>query len=152
MSNPNLETPPEITKLKTLCEYVIPDRFQEIADFTRFEMCFKPLFANSEEEISIKEVFDFIVGKNRKYLTYTRFHEAYMKYKNNTAENNHVKIFFDKIMNSILKSGINSIGAPGGNEYISKNFINYKKYSISKLTLLCDDNKIISGIKLEFNG
>ena len=152
MSNPNLEIPPEIIKLKTLCEYVIPDRFQEIADFTRFEMCFKPLFANSEEEISIKEVFDFIVGKNRKYLTYTRFHEAYMKYKNNTAENNHVKIFFDKIMNSILKSGINSIGAPGGNEYISKNFINYKKYSISKLTLLCDDNKIISGIKLEFNG
>ena len=57
MSNTNLEIPPEIIKLKTLCEYVIPDRFQEIADFTRFEMCFKPLFANSEEEISIFNIY-----------------------------------------------------------------------------------------------
>ena len=40
------ENSPDIKKLKTLCEYIIPDRFKEIADYTRFEMCFKPLFNN----------------------------------------------------------------------------------------------------------
>ena len=145
------ENSPDIKKLKTLCEYIIPDRFKEIADYTRFEMCFKPLF-NNINNISIKSVFDHIIGKNRKYITYSRFYDAYMNYKNNKEENKDIKIFFEKIMNSILKTEINYIGVEGENEYSSQNFINDKKYSISRLTLLCDQYKKIFGIKLVYKG
>ena len=127
-----IEDSPEIKKLKTLCEYLIPDRFQEISDFTRFEMCFKPLFVNNND-ISIRAVFDQIVGKNKKYITYNRFYDAYMNYKNNPANNKDVKIFFEKIMNSILKLGKNYIGVESENEFTSKNFINDKTYSLSRL-------------------
>ena len=39
-------------KIKTLCEFLFFDHFQETASFLRFEQCFQPLFNNVK--ISIK--------------------------------------------------------------------------------------------------
>ena len=155
MSNQEIEDESkEITKLKTICEYLIPDRFQEIADFSRFEICFKPLF--SETDISIKSVFDIIVGKQRKYITYGRLLESFTNYKKNlydTEEYKDIKIFFDKLMTSILKFDTDFIGmeSESNNNLSSNNFNNDKKYSISKLTLLCDIDRNIMGVELRYN-
>ena len=153
-TNPDMikESSKEINQLKTICEYLIPDRFQEIADFTRFEICLKPLFSNIP--ISIKSIFDIIVSKKRKYITYGRFLEAYHNYKNNLynqPENKDINIFFEKLMTSILKTGVNYIGTSSANNYSSKNFSNDKKYSISRLVLLCDQDRKIFGAELRYN-
>ena len=144
----------EIIKLKTICEYLIPDRFQEIADFSRFEICFQPLFCDTD--ISIKSVFDIIVGKQRKYITYGRLLESFTNYQKKlyeTEEFKDIKIFYDKLMTSILKFDTDYIGtqSESNNNLSSNNFINDKNYSISKLTLLCDFDRNIMGVELRYN-
>ena len=144
----------EIIKLKTICEYLIPDRFQEIADFSRFEICFQPLFTDTK--ISIKSVFDTIVGKQRKYITYGRLLESFTNYQKklyDTEEFKDIKLFYDRLMTSILKFDTDFIGMESeSNNYLSSNnFINDKKYSISKLTLLCDFDRNIMGVELRYN-
>ena len=72
-------------KLKTICDYLLPTRFDEISEFSLFEQCFKPLFFNTN--ISLEVVFDYIAGvfentnKKRKYISYARLYKAYLNYK-----------------------------------------------------------------------
>ena len=56
-------------KIKTLCEYLFFDQFQETATFPRFEQCFQPLFNNVT--ISMETVFKDICGEKKKYINYT---------------------------------------------------------------------------------
>jgi len=69
----------EDVQLKTLCEYLFFDQFKDYATFPRFEQCFQPLF--NEENISLDSVFKEICGPKRKYINYSRFVNAYNKYK-----------------------------------------------------------------------
>ena len=50
----------EEKKLKTIWEYLVSDRFNDVVDFDRFVKCFEILFKN--EKIYLQNVFDFIVG------------------------------------------------------------------------------------------
>ena len=65
----------EYNKIKTICEFLFFDQYQEAASFTRFEKCFQPLFC-SIENISFMKIFKDIVGPKKKYITYKRFLKA----------------------------------------------------------------------------
>ena len=142
----------EINKIKTLCEFLFFDQYNDTASFLRFEKCFQPLF-NNIENISFINIFKDIVGKKRKYITFKRFLKAYLNYKNSKdILHNDTKIFFDKLFNSILKTP---------NEYIGKDIENNLSYSnvrsckfrdsITKLQVLNDAKGIIHGINLEYD-
>lgn len=70
------------TKIKTICEYIFFDQYQDTATFPRFEQCFQPLFNNVS--ISIETVFKDICGEKRKYINYKRFAKAYLNHCNNS--------------------------------------------------------------------
>ena len=100
----------EINKIKTLCEFLFFDQYNDTASFLRFEKCFQPLF-NNIEKISFLNIFKDIVGHKRKYITYKRFLKAYLNYKNKKDNlHNDTNIFFDKLLNSILKTPDDYIG------------------------------------------
>ena len=67
-------------KIKTLCEYLFFDQFQDTATFPRFEQCFQPLFNNVN--ISMETVFKDICGEKKKYINYNRFAKAYVNHLN----------------------------------------------------------------------
>ena len=151
----------EELKLKTLCEFLISKRYNEVADFPRFEKCLKNLFI--KENNSLQNVFDFIVGvfkgttRKRKYITYTRLLEAYSNYKkekNNNSISNDISNFFNKLLNSLFKlvdSGNNCLGQIEERNFSSSKFSNGKIFFLSRLVVLCNEEKKILGIKLEYN-
>ena len=102
----------EKIKLKTLCEFLFFDLYQNWATYERFEKCFQPLFNNIE--INLYNTFVAIVGQRKKYITYPRFLNAYLNYKkakeNKDTNNSDLILFFDNILNNILKSINNHVG------------------------------------------
>ena len=54
-------------KIKTICDFLFFDQYQDMAPFFRFKQCFQPLFNNAN--ISLEKVFKDICGKNKKYIT-----------------------------------------------------------------------------------
>ena len=143
----------EYNKIKTICEFLFFDQYQETASFTRFEKCFQPLFC-SLENISFLKIFKDIVGPKKKYITYKRFLKAYINYKNkNDSLSNDTKIFFSNLFDSILKAQ---------DDYVGKNLENNLLYStsrtckirdsITKLQVLNDAQGNIHGINLEYDG
>ncbi len=150
--------------LKTICEFLILNRLDDISDYSRFESIFGSLF---EKQI-LKNIFDFIVGtfkdteKKRKYLTYTRLHLAYVNYKEKNAEKNiNISSFFKKLMKIIKlvkNNKNNTIGKLPKNEeekeenyFSSKRFSDKERYSISNFKLYTDGDQNITGIELEYN-
>ena len=53
----------EKEKLKTLCEFLFFDLYQDWATYERFEKCFQPLFNNIE--INLYNTFVSIVGEKK---------------------------------------------------------------------------------------
>ena len=146
----------EEQKLKTIWEYLASDRFNEVVYFPRFEECFKTLFKN--ENISLQNVFDFIVGvfqntnKKRKYISYTRLYKAYLKYKNRENISKEIITFFDKLLNSTLKlvdKGNNYLGEDKGYNFFSSIFLNDILSRIVVLSKKENDN--IIGLRMEYN-
>ena len=64
----------ETQPIKTVCEFLFFDQYEEAATFSRFEKCFQPLFNNID--ISFENVFKEICGEKKKYITYSRFSKA----------------------------------------------------------------------------
>ena len=90
----------EQIKIKTICDFLFLDRFQDSATFPRFEKCLQPLFNNTN--ISMLKVFKEICGHKKKYITYKRFVKAYLN-NINSKDSNDSTIFFHKLFNTILK-------------------------------------------------
>ena len=86
-------------KIKTLCEFLFSDQFEENATFKRFELCFQPLFNNID--ISLDKVFKYICGRKKKYITYKRFAKAYLEFINGICQSKDAIKFF-KILNKIF--------------------------------------------------
>ena len=143
----------EYNKIKTLCEFLFFDQYQEAASFTRFEKCFQPLFC-SIENISFMKIFKDIVGPKKKYITYKRFLKAYLNYKNEDASlSNDSKIFFSNIFDSILKTKDDFVGENLENNMLCSTSRTCKiRDSITKLQVLNDDQGNIHGINLEYDG
>ena len=143
----------EYNKIKTICEFLFFDQYQEAASFTRFEKCFQPLFC-SIENISFMKIFKDIVGPKKKYITYKRFLKAYINYKNEDASlSNDSKIFFSNIFDSILKTKDDFVGENLENNMLYSTSRTCKiRDSITKLQVLNDDQGNIHGINLEYDG
>ena len=143
----------EYNKIKTLCEFIFVDQYQEKATFPRFEKCFQPLF-NNIEKISFITIFKDIVGQKRKYITYKRFLRAYLNYKNDKEIlKEDTKIFFDKLINSILKTEKDFIGENIENNLTySTKTISKSRDSLTNVQVLNDICGKIHGINLEYDG
>ena len=138
-------------KIKTICEYIFFDQYQDTATFPRFEQCFQPLFNNVS--ISIETVFKDICGEKRKYINYKRFAKAYLNHCNNSDPSNDTKVFFDTLLSKMLKEPKNSIGKAIENSYSFSTVKSCKKRQcISLVEVLSDKNGKIHGISLEYDG
>ena len=153
-------------RIKTLCEFLFSDQFGQTATFNRFELCFKPLFNNIE--ISLDEVFKYICGRKKKYITYKRFAKAYLEFTNGICQSDDAIKFFEVLNNNILK-GDGCIGDLNENKIIGNseeelmnNFNNYffvfsnqriceKRDCITKLQIITDNEENIHGINLEYD-
>ena len=132
-------------KIKTICDFLFFDQYQDMAPFFRFKQCFQPLFNNAN--ISLEKVFKDICGENKKYITYQRLFKASKKnFSGDTKE------FFDKLFNSILKGEKSYIG---GNKENSISFttkrISSKRESITKIQITNDINENINGINIVYD-
>ena len=154
------------TRIKTLCEFLFSDQFNETATFNRFELCFQPLFNNID--ISLDKVFKYICGEKKKYITYKRFSKAYLEFTKGKCQSKDTEKFFQKLNNNILKEE-GFIGVLNENEFgdnseeeLRNNLDNYffsfsnkrsckKRDCISKLEIISDNQENIHGINLEYD-
>ena len=154
-------------RIKTLCEFLFSDQFEETATFNRFELCFQPLFNNID--ISLDKVFKYICGKKKKYITYKRFAKAYLEFKNGRCQSKDAETFFKILIYNILQldgyigilrenQKLEDKSEDGLRENLNK-FLYFfsnkrtcqKSDCISKLQIICDDEENIHGIYLEYN-
>ena len=138
-------------QIKTICEYLFFDQFQDTASFPRFEQCFQPLFNNIN--ISMETVFKDICGEKKKYITYNRFAKAYLNHINGKNNSLDSKIFFENLFSKILKDDNSYIGNTTENSYTFSTVKSCKnRQCISLLEILSDKNGKIHGINLEYDG
>ena len=150
MQNEELKEEDQI-KIKTICEYIFFDQYQDTATFPRFEQCFQPLFNNIS--ISIETVFKDICGEKKKYINYKRFAKAYLNHLNDSDPSNDTKIFFDTLLTKILKKPKSFIGKSIENSYSFSTVKSCKKRQcISLVEVLSDKGGKIHGINLEYDG
>ena len=143
-------TDKDYIKIKTLCEFLFFDQYKETASFLRFEKCFQPLF-NNIDNISMINIFKDIAGLKRKYITFKRFLKAYSLYKNNKEKlTEDTKIFFSRIINSILKEENDFVGNNNGMIF-STTTTSKIKNSITFLQVLIDKQGKIHGINLIYD-
>ena len=140
----------ENSQLKTICEYLFFDQFHEHASYSRFEQCFQPLF--NEANIPLDSIFKEICGPKKKYINYPRFVNAYKKYKSGNVSND-LKFFFYKLLNEIL---VKENCAKGESPEIcfrySTKIANSKRGYISMIEVLTDNEGIIHGLNVQYDG
>jgi hypothetical protein len=137
--------------IKTICDFLFLDQYEETASFLRFEQCFQPLFNNIN--ISFETIFKDICGEKKKYITYKRFAKSYINYKKGINISEDTKLFFDLLINSIFKYEKKFVGE------VKKNFLAFstlktssKRNVISKIQVLSDkNNNQIQGINIEYD-
>ena len=138
-------------KIKTLCEYLFFDQFQDTSTFPRFEQCFQPLFNNVN--LSIETVFKDICGEKKKYINYNRFAKAYLNHLNGRDPSNDTNIFFTTLLTKILKEENSYVGKTLENTYIFSTAKSCKKRQcVTKIEVLSDKKGKIHGINLEYDG
>ena len=161
-------TEEEKIKLKTLCEFVFFGLESNTTTYEKFERCFQPLF-NDNIRINLYDAYTSMIGDKKKYLTYPRFVNAYLRYKEykkkEPENNNDLSIFFSSIFDKIFK-GIN--GFVGNHKDFdfnqNKNIIclstkrgtsnndnPYKESFISSLEVKVNSQDIINGIIIEYD-
>ena len=139
--------------IKTICDFLFFDQYQDTATFSRFEKCFQPLYNNID--ISFEKVFKEICGEKKKYITYKRFGRAFLNYKTKKEKelSEDTKTFFDKLFNSILKTKENFVGKIENDIYsYSTKKISSKRICISKVQVLTDKDGVIRGINIQYDG
>ena len=138
-------------EIKTLCEYLFFDQFQDTATFPKFEQCFQPLFNNID--ISMETVFKEICGEKKKYINYYRFAKAYLNHLNGKDPSNDTKTFFTNTLTKILKEENSFVGKSMEKNYIfSTKKSCQKRQCITLIEVLSDKAGKIHGINLEYDG
>ena len=148
MSNKLGLTEEEEKKINTVCEYLFFDQFTEASSYKRFERCFQPLFSE-ESKLELDDIFQELCGPKKKYLNYKRFVNSYLKYKENKVSEE-LKLFFDKLFNSILQD--NSVGSlEQGCFTYSTVRSNRNRECITLIEVLNDREGIIHGINIQYD-
>ena len=138
-------------KIKTICEFLFIDRFQDTATFPRFEKCFQPLFNN--KNISMLKVFKEICGPKKKYITYKRLSKAYLNHLNKNDKSEDTKIFFNELFEQILIENKISLKKKPKKIYSFSNKKTCKnRECISMIQILSNKNGTLNGIILEYDG
>jgi len=101
----------------------------------------------------METVFKDICGPKKKYITYKRFTKAYLNHKNGKNNSENTKLFFDKLLNWILKDDKSFIGKTNQNMYsFFTKQISKTRDCISMIQVLCDKSENILGINIEYDG
>ena len=138
-------------KIKTICEYLFFDQFQDTASFPRFEQCFQPLFNNIN--ISMESVFKDICGEKKKYINYNRFTRAFINHIKGKYESSDTKTFFEILFSKILKEEKSYVGETTENNYTFCTAKSCKnRECITLVEILSDKINKIHGINLEYDG
>ena len=142
-------TQEEENQLKTICEYLFLDQYNDFVNYNRFEQCFQPLFNNIS--ISIFQVFKSIVGEKKKYINYPRFVNSFLLFKSNDPKiAPDLKTFFEKLFNSILKKENNFIGNHQDNSFNFTTRSCKNREFITSIKLLSDKDGVIHGLLIEY--
>ena len=144
-------TEEELTKIKTISEYLFMDQYQDTCAYPRFEECFGAFCL--EKSIDLPKVFKSICGKKRKYLTFRRLIISYNNWKKNIKKSNpDFTKFMDLIYNQLLKSPNEQVGK------IVEKAINYNtnnsqhKKAISQFCVITDeDQNEIKGFQITYD-
>ena len=94
-----------LDKFKTFCEYLFPDFKRNKCSYHEFD-CLIKLISGSIEFDTL-HIFIEIVGKKKKYLTYSRFRISFNLHRGNKDKSPEVKRFFNHIFESVMKVKIN---------------------------------------------
>ena len=138
-------------KIKTLCEYLFFDQFQDTATFPRFEQCFQPLFNNVN--ISMETVFKDICGEKKKYISYKRFAKAYLRHKSGNDPSPDTNTFFTTLLSKIMKEEKQFVGKTTENSYSFSTVKSCnKRECVTMAEILSDKNGKIHGVNLEYDG
>ena len=141
----------EQIKIKTICDFLFFDQYQDNASFLRFEKCFQPLFNNIN--ISCEKVFNDICDTKKKYITYKRFAKAYLNFKNKKNLSEDTYKFFETLFNSILKKEKECVGGVKEKIYsFSTKTTSSKRNYITLVQILSLNDGEIHGINLEYDG
>ena len=141
----------ELAKIAMVCDYLVLDRFSDISSFTRFEMCFGPLF-NKEQPNFLFDAFTEICGIKRKYISFGRLISSYLKWKSKKSKNENFNKFMDILFNKMIKTNNQVIGIPieGGKVFSTKNARGRKV--ISKFGVISDKNKnSLNGFQIQYD-
>ena len=144
-------TEEELSKIKTISEYLFMDQYHDSASYPRFEECFGAFCLG--KSIDLPKVFKSLCGKKRKYITFRRLIISFNQWKNNSKKQNQdFTKFMDLIYNSLLKKPGESIGK------ISDKAINYNtnnsqhKKAISQFCVVTDeDQTAIKGFQITYD-
>ena len=152
----------EKIKLKTLCEFAFCGLQSYTTTYERFEKCFQPLF-NDNIKINLYEAYISMIGEKKKYLTYPRFVNAYLKYKEIKEKKLDLYIFFSNIFEKILKGTNDFVGEHENSSKnsdiiclstkrgILHNEEIYKRSFISTFQVLVDSEDRIIGVIIEYD-
>ena len=141
----------ELAKIAMVCDYRVLDRFSDISSFTRFEMCFGPLF-NKEQPNFLFDAFTEICGIKRKYISFGRLISSYLNWKSKKSKNENFNKFMDILFNKMIKTNNQVIGIPieGGKVFSTKNARGRKV--ISKFGVISDENKnSLNGFQIQYD-
>ena len=140
----------EEVQLKTICEYLFFDQFKDYASFPRFEQCFQPLFNSTN--ITLDSVYKEICGPKKKYINYPRMLSAFKKYKSGNLSND-TKYFFQKLLTNILITENHSRGESLEECFhYSTKISNSKRGYISLIEVLTDNEGVIHGLNVQYDG
>ena len=90
-------------KLKSICEFLFVDQFNDFADYDRFEKCLQPLF--NDTDLYFPTIFKEICGEKKKYLNHQRLAKCYAKFLTEPEKlSEHTKKFFELLFNNIFQS------------------------------------------------
>ena len=141
----------ELSKIKTISEYLFMDQYQDSAAYPRFEECFGPFCL--EKSIDLPKAFKSLCGKKRKYLTFRRLIISYEQWKKNAKKSNQdFTKFMDLIYNNLLKQPGKSVGKIV-DKAISYNTNNSQhKKAISQFCVITDeDQNEIKGFQITYD-
>ena len=99
----------ELSELRMITDYLVLDKFGEVASFLRFEKCFGPLFTNEKPKFLV-EVFKEICGEKKKYIDFRRIIMAYLKWKSKKSKINSFNKFMDILFNKMIKRSGEVVG------------------------------------------
>lgn len=145
----------DLAKCRMIADYLIIDRFDEktCASFLRFEKCFGPLFPkNRKKDFSLLEAFKELVGPKKKYFSFKRLVNAFIKWKSGTSKNESFNYFMSQLFDHMIKGKEEVIGDKQERDRIFNTNNCKGRHAISKVTLLTDETKApITGMVFQYD-